>query len=283
MIKHPFTELQAEYDHCLANMVVTRPEVVDHTARRLVDLYKAGRYGAVSAETGIPLLFIAPSFEREASSNFALSPAQGDRWDRASIHVPAHRGPFKNWHDAAIDAYHINGLDKVGSAAWVWALLCYYGELFNGMGYRAHGLRTPYLFGGTNLQQAGKYTSDGHFERVMDTQLGIIPMAMRMVQLAPELALVAGAPWPFPATATGVDINVAKPVPEGLHDAKWLQHALNLLGQQPALREDGSYGQKTMLAVLAWQRSHSLTVDGVAGPQTRGSVADALAALPATH
>ena len=101
----------------------------------------------------------------------------------------------------------IDGLDKVGAANWSWEWGCYEEEGFNGWGYRAYGEPSPYLFGGTNIQKSGKFTSDHGFDRsVMDTQLGVIPMMLRMVQLRPALAL----PFPFPA-ATGVPIAIPAP------------------------------------------------------------------------
>src|ERR1700682_564255 len=120
-MEHPFKSLEPEYNALLSRMVITRANAVDQSARRLLKFVDHGNYDEVSQETGIPIIFIATSFEREASSNFLLSPAQGDRWDRPSIHVPAHRGPFPSWKAAALDAYHIDGLDKVGKENWSWA------------------------------------------------------------------------------------------------------------------------------------------------------------------
>ena len=42
--------------------------------------------------------------ERESSQNWNGSLAQGDPWNLVSTHVPAGRGPFKSWEDAAVDA-----------------------------------------------------------------------------------------------------------------------------------------------------------------------------------
>src|SRR5215471_13857647 len=137
-MQHPFDALAGEYTALLSRMVITRPQAVSAAAGRLVAIAKAGNYADVSTRTGIPQVFIATSFEREASSNFRLSPAQGDPWDRRSVHVPAGRGPFPDWKTSALDAYHLDGLDAVGSANWSEARFCYEGELFNGFGYRGH-------------------------------------------------------------------------------------------------------------------------------------------------
>jgi len=176
-------------------MQIRRTADINATAARLVAHWKAGKYGNVSAKTGVPLVWIAASFEREASSNFALSAAQGDRWNRVSVHVPAGRGPFDSWEAAALDAYHIDHLDRVGAGHWTWELGCYFGEAFNGPGYRAHGIPSPYLWGGTTIQKRGKYVADGVFDAtVMDSQLGIIPIMRRMIELEPGLDFTAGRP-----------------------------------------------------------------------------------------
>src|SRR4051794_30418486 len=73
-------------------------------ASRLIDPRAKARYRAVSAKTGIPWPFIAVVHERECSQNWSGSLAQGDPWNRVSVHVPAGRGPFKSWEDAAVDA-----------------------------------------------------------------------------------------------------------------------------------------------------------------------------------
>ena len=62
------------------------------------------RYQTVEASTGVPWFVIAAIHERESSQNWFASLAQGDPWNGVSVHVPAGRGPFKSWEEAAIDA-----------------------------------------------------------------------------------------------------------------------------------------------------------------------------------
>ena len=281
-MQHPYAALAGEYTTLLARMQVTRPALINAVAGKLVALAGAGHYEQVSHQDEIPQAFIATSFEREASSNFHLSPAQGDPWDRPSIHVPAHRGPFASWTQAALDAYHLDGLDAIGAANWSEERFCFEGELFNGFGYRAHGVHSPYLWAGTNNYEAGKFTSDGVFSRVtVDQQLGIVPVMRRMIELAPELAFapkVASVAVPIQAPPDPA------PLPDGLashggHGTRWLQHALNgLKGDGTPLAEDGSYGRRTRAAVLAFQRTRHLQPDGIAGPATAAALEQALAA-----
>jgi lysozyme family protein len=62
------------------------------------------RYVAVSDKTGVPWFVIAVIHEREASQSWRANLAQGDPWNRVSVHVPKGRGPFKSWEDAIVAA-----------------------------------------------------------------------------------------------------------------------------------------------------------------------------------
>jgi len=278
-MQHPFDALASEYTALLARMVITRTEEVAAVAHKLLGFVDAGRYAPVSAQVGVPQVWMATSFEREASSNFNDSPAQGDPWAHRSVHVPAGRGPFPSWAAAAIDAYHIDGLDKVGAGNWTWARACYEGEVFNGMGYRAHGIHSPYLWAGTNNYSSGKYVADGVWSAgAVDQQLGIVPVMFRMIALRPSLALVGAIP-PIAVTP----MPDPQPAPAGVgqhgdHDTAWLQHALNgLKVDGTPLVEDGSYGRRTRFAVVAFQSAHGLEPDGLAGPLTTAAIEKAIA------
>lgn len=268
-MKHPIELLSPEYKKLLGMMRVTRFNDIDATARRLVKNYDSGHYRTVSEKTGIPIVWMAASFEREASSNFSRSPAQGDRWDQVSKNVPRGRGPFPGgWDEAALDAYSLNGLDKVGASNWTWALMCYYGELFNGFGYRDfRGIRSPYLWGGTSLQQRGKYTSDGKYDStVMDSQLGIVPIMMRMCELRPGLTIAD--PWPF-VTDQVVTVPLIAPTKTqtAAYDIFAVQQALLDRGFSPG-NIDGSFGRKTSAALRAFEAANGLTADGLLDQQT---------------
>lgn len=279
-MQHPFSALAPEYAQLLARMQITRPGAVNAAAAHLVSLAKSGHYADVSARTGIPQAFIATSFEREASSDFRLSPAQGDRWDRVSVHVPRGRGPFASWTAAALDAYHLDGLDVIGAGNWSEERFCYEGELFNGFGYRGHGIHSPYLWAGTNNYSSGKYVADGVWSAsAVDQQLGIVPVMRKMIELAPDLAFASQVPTTPPPLRAGPD---PEPAPLGLgqhgeHDTRWLQRALNVLRiDGTPLVEDGSYGRRTRAAVVAFQRAHDLEPDGIAGPLTTAALEKAI-------
>lgn len=275
-MQHPFDALAPEYANLLARMKITRQSEVTIVAGKLLQHVKEGKYAAVSAKLGIPQIFIATSFERESSSNFNDSPAQGDPWNRISTHVPRGRGPFKNWADAADDAYTLDGLDKIGAANWTWPRFCYEGELFNGFGYRSHGIHTPYDWAGTNDYSVGKYVADGVWSgSAVDQQLGIVPVARMMASTMPELDIPG---WPT-QTASAPPIPAAAPigVGGGAHDTAWRQTALNkILGLNPPLTVDNSYGRRTKYAILLFQERFKLQADGLSGPLTDAAIEKAL-------
>jgi putative chitinase len=64
-----------------------------------------------------------------------------------------------------------------------------------------------------------------------------------------------------------------------LHSTTWLQVSLNMLGADPPLLPDGSYGPLTANAVKEFQDSHELNADGKVGPETLAAIDAALLAL----
>jgi lysozyme family protein len=173
-------------------------------AKSLVAPAARARYQAVSARTGVPWPIIAAIHERECSQNWKCSLAQGDPWDRVSIHVPAGRGPFKSWEDAAIDAlvrcppYAARNLDwSIGSTLTKL-------EEFNGLGYAARGLPSPYIWSGTNQYKSGKYVRDGIYDPgTVDQQLGCAGLLLAMIALDPSISFEGSKPsvpaYPLPA------------------------------------------------------------------------------------
>jgi lysozyme family protein len=266
---HPFEILKPEYSQLLSVMTV-RPEcrqAVDRTATKLLGF--RSRYEQVTKADGVPVVFIAASFEREASSDFSRNPAQGWPLNSFSREIP-HNGPFRTWFDAAIAAYHLNGLDKIGANNWSWELICFYGEMFNGFGYRdVHRMHTPYLWGGTNIQTVGKYVEDKQFDPDhMDQQLGIVPIARRMIEIDPTVAFSVLPTVLTPPISSGI----AQMETGG--GALWIQRSLNSLGF--SIDEDGNYGRQTKTAVEMFQRSYGLAVDGLASEKTIGALKEAV-------
>ena len=155
-------------------------------ARRLVEA--KSRYQQVSLQTGVPWWFIAVVHERESSQNWNGSLAQGDPWDRVSVHVPAGRGPFNSWEEAAVDAL-VNcspfaARNKDWSIGGTLTML----EEYNGLGYANRGIASPYVWSGTNQYTSGKYVRDGVFDPdVVDRQLGCAGLLLAMKSIDPSV------------------------------------------------------------------------------------------------
>jgi len=248
---YAFGQLQDEYTSLLSTMVVTRTSETATAAQKLMG-YKA-RYGAVSAQTNVPIVLLATLHNRESDADFRTYLGNGEPLNRVTRLVPKGRGPFPSWEAGAIDALKIDGLSSV--AEWSWEKALYYGELWNGFGPRNHGIHTGYLWSGTNHYTRGKYVADGVWDGShVDTQLGIVPVMKQMVALDPSLDL---------------------PLESGEHEspplriplAQEIQHMLNVAGYGP-LVEDGSIGRLTRAAIRAFQADHGLDADGIVGPKT---------------
>lgn len=136
------------------------------------------RYEAVSkalAAKGMtcPWEFIAVAHQREASGNFNSYLGNGQPLNKKTTIVPKGRGPFGSWEEGAIDAL-VNAPPKAALNK-DWTILGTLNKLeeYNGLGYRAKGVPSPYLWAGTDQYVKGKYVADGVYDpNTVDTQLG---------------------------------------------------------------------------------------------------------------
>jgi len=152
-------------------------------------LFKAkAKYQAVEAQTGVPWPAIAVIHERESSQRWNASLAQGDPWNRASVHVPAGRGPFDSWEAAAIDALAKCPPFLARHKDWTMAGALTALETYNGIGYAAHAVPSPYIWSGTNQYRAGKYVRDGLYDpSKVDPQLGCAALLMALAEIDPDI------------------------------------------------------------------------------------------------
>jgi lysozyme family protein len=184
-----------------SNAKITRGPEFAQVAKRLVAAKK--RYQVVQAQTGVPWFITAVIHEREASQRWDTQLGQGDALNRVSVHVPKGRGPFKTWEDGAVDA-----LVNCHPFAARWRDWTPQGALtlleeYNGLGYAARGLPSPYVWAGTSEYVKGKYVADGQFDPShVDRQLGCAGLILAMRELDPSVNFV------------GADI-LALPPPDG--------------------------------------------------------------------
>lgn len=162
----PFTTLAEEYRHCF-DLCRIRPEHAAEIKMRVTRLMNnAGRYKPVAADTGIPWYFIAIVHMMESNANFATHLHNGDPLTARTVQVPAGRPktgmpPF-TWEESAFDALTFEGM--TGLSDWNTATMLYRWEKFNGMGYRAHGIFSPYVWSYSNLYEKGRFVKDHVFD-----------------------------------------------------------------------------------------------------------------------
>jgi lysozyme family protein len=261
-MKNSYRELESSIASQWAAMKILPQYLpaLDRTAAKLVA--DKNRYLSLERRSTVPALVTMVIAERESGADPRMSLAQGDRWDRVSVHVPKGRGPFKSWEDAAVDALQIDGLDKVGRENWTIELAIFYQEKFNAFGYRRHGVPSAYIWAATNIYRGGKFVADGKFVRfAWDTQLGVAALMARIIKADSSLAL--------PSVASGLpEDHPVRLAEKELPETKAIQRRLNELGAKPPLTVDGIYGSKTKQATREFQARHHLQDDGIVGPAT---------------
>lgn len=262
MASYSFGSLEAEYVQRWSAMAIKPEKVsaIDAVARKII----AGkdRYKAVEAKTGVPWAFIGVLHNRESGCDFRGVLHNGEKilgTGRKTKLVPAGRGPFSTWEEAALDALAIKGY-KTGSPAWSIARCLYEGERFNGFGYRMRGVPSAYLWSFSNQYVRGKYIADGVWSSTtVDQQMGIAPLMARLMAL--DSAVSFGAP----ASLTNAPWVVAG------DETRQLQTDLVTIGYD--LTIDGILGPKTSAAVRDFQRTAGLKADGIVGPLTTAAIA----------
>ncbi len=188
-----------------ANVKLTRS--FSPVARHLVAPDAKSRYQVVAAKTGVPWAAIAVIHERESSQDWTASLAQGDPWNGVSVHVPAGRGPFRSWEEAAIDALVNCAPYAARNRDWSIGGTLTKLEEYNGLGYASRGVPSPYVWSGTDQYKTGKYVRDGVYDpNTVDSQLGCAGLLMAMMALDPTITFtgIKSVPPSVPASPSSV-------------------------------------------------------------------------------
>lgn len=142
------------------------------------------RYELVSKVTGVPWDVIGVIHYRESSNDFRGVLHNGQRiigTGKKTTLVPAGRGPFSTWEEAAIDALANCHPHLAKNKDWSLSTTLDKLEAYNGLGYRYKGLPSPYLWAGTDQYVKGKYVADGKFDpNHVDQQLGVAALLMKL-------------------------------------------------------------------------------------------------------
>jgi len=173
-----------------------RPERMGDIAAT-ADKVMAGRrhYEVIAGATGVPWWFIGFLHFRESNCDFGTHLHNGDPLSRKTTHEPKARPPWKprngksyTFEESAEDALGMKGLASIKD--WSIERICYEAERYNGFGYRGRGKsqRSPYLWGGTNQQKAGKYVEDNVYDGShWDVQPGVCAVLKLMLEREPAL------------------------------------------------------------------------------------------------
>lgn len=165
-------------------VIEARRPAIDAVATRINN--NRERYSKVAAQfPGMPWYVIGMWHYREDNNDFRGVLHNGEHiigTGRKTKLVPAGRGPFSTWEEAAVDALRIKNLQNVKD--WTIERIGYESERFNGFGYVNKGINSPYVWSGSNLYSAGKYVADGRYDaNHVDKQLGVMPIMRRIFDL----------------------------------------------------------------------------------------------------
>lgn len=179
-------KLKPKYQNWLKHVRVTRFNAARLQADIISRLLPV--YNPIAKETNVPVSWIGAINYRESSNSLYRYFGNGDPLNHKTVHVPKGRGPFKNFQEGCLDALRMMKLANLNN--WTLDYFCWQSERYNGFGYEMHGVPSPYVFGGTNIQTRGKYEEDGHWNGgAWDTQLGVLPIYYALVSILPSLAI----------------------------------------------------------------------------------------------
>ncbi|TYL90653.1 hypothetical protein FXB40_31655 [Bradyrhizobium rifense] len=252
-----YESLKSEYERNWANLEIrpARLGEANATARKAIN--GKATYQQVERLTGVPWCFVALCHYRESNFDFDAYLGNGESLKRVTSLVPKGRGPFASFVDGAVDALRIQHF--VGAQDWCIARTLYRLECFNGLGYNAKGVNSPYLYGGSNLYgppeaRAGKFVADHVFDpNHVDSQLGTAVVLHAMMSQDSSIAIDDN-----PSLAPR-----SEPDDEVVSSVLLMQQTLNKLGANPPLDEDSISGPKTKAAVSQFQQQHALEDTGL--------------------
>jgi lysozyme family protein len=170
---------------------------------RLAEMRAAGRSDIVA----VPWWFIAIVSEREYGGppRWDRQLGQGDHLDQRSHNVPAGMGPYLA-HPGDVTPGHdawtrccVEVLANSAPFAAKWTLWTAGGVLtlweeYNGLGYAARGIPSPYVWSGTDQYDAGKFVADHVFDpKRVDVQEGCAPILSMMMAIDPSIRFADAA------------------------------------------------------------------------------------------
>jgi lysozyme family protein len=185
---------------------------VEGVVERILDFQN--RYAAIAAQSTVPWYVIAVIHNMECGLSFAKHLHNGDSLKRRTVNVPAGR-PKTGQPPFTFEVSALDALEYDGFTAWTdWSIggICYKLEGYNGWGYRAHNINSPYLWSYSNLYTSGKYVQDGQWsDTAVSRQCGAAVILRRMSERG-AIDLVS------PSSSNLTDAATLSEVPRHLFD-----------------------------------------------------------------
>lgn len=182
-----FTEMaRTGYSKLFTSMVINEQRKAISTRIGTDIIRNKSRYSAVEGETSVPWWWIGVVHSMEAGLNFATHLHNGDPLTARTVHRPAGRPaggipPFR-WENSAADALRLKELHR--ECDWSIPKALYNFERYNGFGYVARGVNSPYLWSFSNLYGHGKYVRDGVWDaNAVSQQCGAAVLLKTLINL----------------------------------------------------------------------------------------------------
>ncbi|WP_027573802.1 peptidoglycan-binding protein [Bradyrhizobium sp. WSM1743] len=265
-----FESLKNEYERNWAGLEIRPGRLAEANAVARKALNGKATYQQIERLTGVPWPFAALCHYRESNFDFDTYLGNGESLHRVTTLVPKGRGPFATFVDGAVDAFRIQNF--IGAHDWSIARMLFRLEAFNGFGYHAKGVNSPYLYGGSTLYgppeaRAGKFVRDHVFDsNHVDSQLGTAVILHAMMALDSSITLDGSPQF----------AGRSEPEDEVASTVALMQQALNQLGANPPLAEDGISGPKTRAAVSLFQQQNGLRDTGLLDAATVAAITRAM-------
>ncbi|MCG2628906.1 peptidoglycan-binding protein [Bradyrhizobium sp. WYCCWR 13023] len=261
-----YESLKSGYESNWANLQIRPARLAEAKATARKAISGKATYQQVERLTGVPWCFVALCHYRESNFDFDTYLGNGESLHRVTSLVPKGRGPFASFVEGAVDALRIQNF--VGAQDWCIARTLYRLECFNGLGYHAKGVNSPYLYGGSTLYgqpeaRAGKFVADHVFDpNHIDSQLGTAVILHAMMSQDSSINFDDS-----PSIAPH-----SEPDEDETSSVLLMQQTLNRLGAKPPLVEDGISGPKTKAAVSLFQQQNGLQDTGLLDGTTIAAV-----------
>ena len=246
-------------------------------------------YKKVQDETGIPMAFVAAIHSRELASDVGVFKAylgNGQPLNKVTTIVPKKRGPFKSWHEGAIDALvNVEKLNQIKN--WDLETCIEEWEKYNGLGYMNRGKLSPYVWSGTNHGlKTGLFVKDGVYDpNAVDKNIGCYALYLLLIEQDLDFKIgeikVANNEKSFWQIVLDFIKNLLSgktneevyreisriPVYGEKNDnVAVIQETLNAFGY--GLTVDRDFGPKTKSAISNFQKRNGLLGSGVIGNKT---------------